>query len=263
MALSKPDKKTILKELEEKGKHKGNLTAKEIFEAMGEVDFYPEEFEKLYSSLGAAGIEVIDDFDENPFDNLESELAAHGESGFSESGDEESNHLKLYFKEVARLPLLSSDEETDLVMKVKEGDADAKRRLAEANLRLGISIARLYLGRDMPFIDLLQEGNLGIIEAVDNYDHTKGFKFSTYAAWWIRHCIMRAFEDRTRVYCRMPLTIVEKIHKIERASTYLLHINGYEPTAEELSEYTNIPADEIRCIMSDAYCRSLECPIDE
>ena len=265
MAAQTPDKKTILKELGEKGKVKGNLSTKEILDAMGEVDFDPEQLEKFYDALEAAGVEVIEDFDDNSFDNLEHELAAQGET-FAESGDGAvtiDDPVKVYLKEIGRVPLLSSEEEVDLAIRIKEGDSAAKKRLSEANLRLVVSIAKRYLGRGMQFLDLIQEGNLGLIKAVEKFDYTKGFKFSTYATWWIRQAITRAIADQARTI-RIPVHMVETINKVKKVSSQLLHTNGHEPSAEEIAEVIDMPVDKVREIMRVAQEPvSLETPIGE
>ena len=267
MAVSTtPDKKTILKELTEKGKLKGNLTNKEILDAMGEIDFDPEQLEKFYDSLEAAGVDIIDDFDENQFENIESELAASGETTSSDSGDGAiaiDDPVKVYLKEIGKVPLLSSEEEIDLAIRIKEGDSAAKKRLSEANLRLVVSIAKRYLGRGMQFLDLIQEGNLGLIKAVEKFDYTKGFKFSTYATWWIRQAITRAIADQARTI-RIPVHMVETINKVKKVSSQLLHINGHEPSAEEIAEELDMPVDKVRDIMRVAQEPvSLETPIGE
>ena len=265
MAAQTPDKKNILRELGEKGKVKGNLSTKEILDAMGEVDFDPEQLEKFYDALEAAGVEVIEDFDDNSFDNLENELAAQGET-FSEAGEGAltiDDPVKVYLKEIGRVPLLSSEEEIDLAIRIKEGDSAAKKRLSEANLRLVVSIAKRYLGRGMQFLDLIQEGNLGLIKAVEKFDYTKGFKFSTYATWWIRQAITRAIADQARTI-RIPVHMVETINKVKKVSSQLLHTNGHEPSAEEIAEVIDMPVDKVREIMRVAQEPvSLETPIGE
>lgn len=263
---SSTDKKTILRDLAEKGKQKGSLTNKEILDAMGEVDFDPEQLEKFYDSLEAAGVEVIDDFDENQFENIEHELAVSGEGGM-DNGDGTAiaidDPVKVYLKEIGKVPLLTSEEEIDLAIRIKEGDSAAKKRLSEANLRLVVSIAKRYLGRGMQFLDLIQEGNLGLIKAVEKFDYTKGFKFSTYATWWIRQAITRAIADQARTI-RIPVHMVETINKVKKVSNQLLHVNGHEPSAEEIAEVLDMPVEKVRDIMRVAQEPvSLETPIGE
>lgn len=265
-AAQTPDKKTILKELGEKGKIKGNLSTNEILDAMGEVDFDPEQLEKFYDALEAAGIEVVEDSDDIPLDNLERELAASGETAtadVAESAVTIDDPVKVYLKEIGRVPLLTSEEEIDLAIRIKEGDSAAKKRLSEANLRLVVSIAKRYLGRGMQFLDLIQEGNLGLIKAVEKFDYTKGFKFSTYATWWIRQAITRAIADQARTI-RIPVHMVETINKVKKVSNQLLHTNGHEASAEEIADVLDMPVDKVREIMRVAQEPvSLETPIGE
>ena len=171
--------------------------------------------------------------------------------------------VKVYLKEIGRVPLLSADEEIDLAVRMAQGDIDARKRLSEANLRLVVSIAKRYVGRGMQFLDLIQEGNLGLIKAVEKFDHTKGFKFSTYATWWIRQAITRAIADQARTI-RIPVHMVETINKVKKVSSLLLHKNGHEPTAEEISAELDMPVDKVREIMRVAQEPvSLETPIGE
>ena len=156
--------------------------------------------------------------------------------------------VKVYLKEIGRVPLLSSEEEVELAQRMAQGDDYAKKRLSEANLRLVVSIAKRYVGRGMQFLDLIQEGNLGLIKAVEKFDHTKGFKFSTYATWWIRQAITRAIADQARTI-RIPVHMVETINKVKKVSNQLLHKNGHEPTAEEIAKELDMPVDKVREIM--------------
>ena len=171
--------------------------------------------------------------------------------------------VKVYLKEIGTVPLLSPDEEKDLAMRMADGDTYARDRLVEANLRLVVSIAKRYVGRGMHFLDLIQEGNLGLIKAVEKFDYTKGFKFSTYATWWIRQAITRAIADQARTI-RIPVHMVETINKVKKVSSQLLHENGHEPTAEEIAEVMNIAPDKVREILRVAQEPvSLETPIGE
>ena len=171
--------------------------------------------------------------------------------------------MKVYLKEIGRVPLLTPEEEIDLAIRISNGDEAAKKRLSEANLRLVVSIAKRYLGRGMQFLDLIQEGNLGLIKAVEKFDYTKGFKFSTYATWWIRQAITRAIADQARTI-RIPVHMVETINKVKKVSSQLLHTNGHEPTADEISEELDMPVDKVREIMRVAQEPvSLETPIGE
>jgi RNA polymerase primary sigma factor len=171
--------------------------------------------------------------------------------------------VKIYLKEIGRVPLLTPEEELELAVRISNGDVAAKKRLSEANLRLVVSIAKRYLGRGMQFLDLIQEGNLGLIKAVEKFDYTKGFKFSTYATWWIRQAITRAIADQARTI-RIPVHMVETINKVKKVSSQLLHQTGHEPTAEEISEVIGMPTDKVREIMRVAQEPvSLETPIGE
>ncbi len=262
-----PDKKTTIRELIELGKSKGQLSSQEILDAIGDLDFEPEQIEKLYDTLEAQGIEIIEDFGDVPLEELEVEDDLSNvedlESALSTEGIAIDDPVKVYLKEIGRVPLLSPEEEIDLAIRIKDGDEAAKKRLSEANLRLVVSIAKRYLGRGMQFLDLIQEGNLGLIKAVEKFDYTKGFKFSTYATWWIRQAITRAIADQARTI-RIPVHMVETINKVKKVSSQLLHTNGHEPTADEISEELDMPVDKVREIMRVAQEPvSLETPIGE
>ncbi len=262
-----PDKKTVIRELIEQGKSKGQLTTKEILDALGELDFDPEQIEKFYDNLEAQGVEIIEDFgDDSASDaNFEghTEESEDLETALSTEGIAIDDPVKVYLKEIGRVPLLNPEEEIDLAVRIKNGDEAAKKRLSEANLRLVVSIAKRYLGRGMQFLDLIQEGNLGLIKAVEKFDYTKGFKFSTYATWWIRQAITRAIADQARTI-RIPVHMVETINKVKKVSSQLLHTNGHEPTAEEIASELDMPVDKVREIMRVAQEPvSLETPIGE
>ena len=266
------DKKSLLKELTDLAKTKGNITNKDILDAIGEMDIDPEQLEKLYDSLESAGIEIVEtDLEEDlNIDNLnisgnvkDDDTAA--ETSTVEAADNISidDPVKVYLKEIGRVPLLTPEEEVELAIKISEGDVNAKKRLSEANLRLVVSIAKRYLGRGMHFLDLIQEGNLGLIKAVEKFDYTKGFKFSTYATWWIRQAITRAIADQARTI-RIPVHMVETINKVKKVSSQLLHQNGREPSADEIAEVLSMPVDKVREIMRVAQEPvSLETPIGE
>lgn len=273
MAISKPDKKTVIKEILEKGKAKGKLTTKEIFDIMGETDFDPEQLERMYDQLEKEGIEIVEDLVDDIQDISDIEIMKMEKADRNSDNDEVEtpvpdniaidDPVKVYLKEIGRVPLLSSEEEIELAVRIKNGDVSAKKRLSEANLRLVVSIAKRYLGRGMQFLDLIQEGNLGLIKAVEKFDHTKGFKFSTYATWWIRQAITRAIADQARTI-RIPVHMVETINKVKKVSSQLLHTNGHEPTAEEIAEEIDMPVDKVREIMRVAQEPvSLETPIGE
>ncbi|HEX3016835.1 MAG TPA: RNA polymerase sigma factor RpoD [Caproicibacter sp.] len=262
-----PDKKTVIRELIEQGKSKGQLSTKEILDALGELDFDPEQIEKFYDTLEAQGVEIVEDFGDEPLEDIDfdsqTEETEDLETALSTEGIAIDDPVKVYLKEIGRVPLLTPEEEIDLAVRISSGDETAKKRLSEANLRLVVSIAKRYLGRGMQFLDLIQEGNLGLIKAVEKFDYTKGFKFSTYATWWIRQAITRAIADQARTI-RIPVHMVETINKVKKVSSQLLHTNGHEPTADEISAELDMPVDKVREIMRVAQEPvSLETPIGE
>ena len=263
---AQPDKKTIIKDLVELGKGKGQLSTKEILDALGELDFDPEHIEKFYDTLESHGVEIVEDFDDIQLDDAELAKVEETEAmepGLGTDGVSIDDPVKVYLKEIGRVPLLTPEEEKDLAVRISAGDESAKKRLSEANLRLVVSIAKRYLGRGMQFLDLIQEGNLGLIKAVEKFDYTKGFKFSTYATWWIRQAITRAIADQARTI-RIPVHMVETINKVKKVSSQLLHLNGREPSAEEVAEELEMPVDKVREIMRVAQEPvSLETPIGE
>lgn len=264
--MATPDKKTVIKDLVEIGKSKGQLSTKEILDSLGELDFDPEHIEKFYDTLESQGIEIVEDFEDIQID--ETVLAKTNEEevmepGIGSDGVSIDDPVKVYLKEIGRVPLLTPEEEINLAIAIKNGDERAKKRLSEANLRLVVSIAKRYLGRGMQFLDLIQEGNLGLIKAVEKFDYTKGFKFSTYATWWIRQAITRAIADQARTI-RIPVHMVETINKVKKVSSQLLHANGKEPSAEDVAEELDMPVDKVREIMRVAQEPvSLETPIGE
>ncbi|WP_262398551.1 RNA polymerase sigma factor RpoD [Yanshouia hominis] len=254
--------KNIVKELLELGKAKGKLTTTEINDALEDVDFDVEQVEKLYETLEGASIEIVENYAPaiaTEFPPVDEEM----ESALSAEGINIDDPVKVYLKEIGRVPLLTSEEEVDLAVRMSQGDPQARKRLSEANLRLVVSIAKRYVGRGMQFLDLIQEGNLGLIKAVEKFDHTKGFKFSTYATWWIRQAITRAIADQARTI-RIPVHMVETINKVKKVSSQLLHKNGHEPTAEEIADEIDMSVDKVREIMRVAQEPvSLETPIGE
>ena len=256
------DKKTVIKDLLEQGKQKGSLSNQEILDAIGEIEFSPEQLEKLYDGLEAQGIEIIEDNSVDLSDIVASKSSSKGDEIAAERVAID-DPVKVYLKEIGRVPLLSPEEEIDLAIKIADGNTEAKKRLCQANLRLVVSIAKRYLGRGMLFLDLIQEGNLGLLKAVDKFDYTKGFKFSTYATWWIRQAITRAIADQGRTI-RIPVHMVETINKVKKVSSQLLHQNGHEPTADEIASEIDMPVDKVRDIMRVAQEPvSLETPIGE
>ena len=237
------EKKDPIRSLIDTGRRAGKLTSSEISDAMEEngnvLDV--EAMEKLYEELESNGIEIVDD---TPVDVRQrrclapEEGADDYEDGLTADGITIDDPVKVYLKEIGRVPLLTPEEETELALKIQAGGPDgekAKQRLSEANLRLVVSIAKRYVGRGMQFLDLIQEGNLGLIKAVEKFDHTKGFKFSTYATWWIRQAITRAIADQARTI-RIPVHMVETINKVKKVSSQLLHEYGHDPSAEEIAE---------------------------
>ncbi len=261
------EKKNVIANLVETGKRNGKVTTKEINDALEEMNFEVELVDKLYENLEANSIEIVDepDADVEEFTLTEDNVEVL-ESALSAEGVSIDDPVKVYLKEIGRVPLLTPDEEIDLAMKIQAGGPEgdkAKQRLSEANLRLVVSIAKRYVGRGMQFLDLIQEGNLGLIKAVEKFDHTKGFKFSTYATWWIRQAITRAIADQARTI-RIPVHMVETINKVKKVSSQLLHRNGHEPTADEIAAELNMPVDKVREIMRVAQEPvSLETPIGE
>ncbi len=257
------EKKRVLKELLESGKAKGKLTTKEISDALEELDYDVEQVDKMYDLLEANNIEIVEDMVTPVEEDMKDLKHADLDVALAAEGINIDDPVKVYLKEIGRVPLLSADEEINLAVRMSEGDLAARRRLSEANLRLVVSIAKRYVGRGMQFLDLIQEGNLGLIKAVEKFDHTKGFKFSTYATWWIRQAITRAIADQARTI-RIPVHMVETINKVKKVSSQLLHKNGHEPTAEEIAGELSMPADKVREIMRVAQEPvSLETPIGE
>lgn len=249
----------IVKQLIDKGRKAGILTYKEIMDALEDVDISPEQIEKVYEILESMNIEVINDEEDfNPEQILEEDLDLTLPEGISID-----DPVRMYLKEIGKVPLLSAEEEIELAKRIEQGDQEAKKKLAEANLRLVVSIAKRYVGRGMLFLDLIQEGNLGLLKAVEKFDFSKGFKFSTYATWWIRQAITRAIADQARTI-RIPVHMVETINKLIRVSRNLLQELGREPSAEEIAKEMNMEVEKVREIMKIAQEPvSLETPIGE
>ena len=264
------EKKPQIKALLDKGKVSGKLATHDIDNVILEIEgFDVDDIEKLYELIESNGIEIIDEIGDEMLDALSFDI----ESTKSTAEDDETSTdakniaiddpVKVYLKEIGRVPLLTSEEEIELAIRISENDEEAKRRLSEANLRLVVSIAKRYVGRGMQFLDLIQEGNLGLIKAVDKFDYTKGFKFSTYATWWIRQAITRAIADQARTI-RIPVHMVETINKVKKTNSMLLHENGRDPTAEEIAERLDMPVEKVREILRVAQEPvSLETPIGE
>ncbi len=288
--MAQAEKRNIGKEILDLGKSKGSLTANEILDMLGDSDMDPEHIEKLYEELEANGVEIVDD----TVESITSDVNLSEGLGSSDTDTEDydvaigtdgiaiDDPVKVYLKEIGRVPLLTAEEEKRLAIAIKEGSEvekkkektpedmeilkrgeAARKRLSEANLRLVVSIAKRYLGRGMQFLDLIQEGNLGLIKAVEKFDYTKGFKFSTYATWWIRQAITRAIADQARTI-RIPVHMVETINKVKKATSQLLHVNGHEPSPEEIADVLDMPVEKVREILRVAQEPvSLETPIGE
>ena len=270
-----------LKELVAYGKKKKSvLEYQEINDFFRDMPLDAEQMEKVFEYLEASGIDVLrlSDMTEDP-NAADRDLLLLDDDDIDLSEEEEidmenidlsvpegvsiEDPVRMYLKEIGKVPLLSAEEEIKLAQRMEEGDEEAKKRLAEANLRLVVSIAKRYVGRGMLFLDLIQEGNLGLIKAVEKFDYRKGYKFSTYATWWIRQAITRAIADQARTI-RIPVHMVETINKVKKVSSQLLHTNGHEPTADEISDELDMPVDKVREIMRVAQEPvSLETPIGE
>lgn len=284
----KESKRVTAKSLIEKGKKQGSLTLMEIMEAFSETELDKDQVENLYETLGNLGIEVIQKKEEKADADIEftSEDIDISNIDIDDSIDDDlskeentmeieqidltlpkgisiDDPVRMYLKEIGKIPLLKAHEEAELARRMHEGDEIAKQRLVEANLRLVVSIAKRYVGRGMLFLDLIQEGNLGLIKAVEKFDYTKGFKFSTYATWWIRQAITRAIADQARTI-RIPVHMVETINKLIRVSRQLLQELGRDPKPEEIAKEMDMTEDKVREIMKIAQDPvSLETPIGE
>ncbi len=256
--------KRTIESLMEQGKASGKLSAKEITDVLEDLEYDVDQMEAFYDNCSNMNIEVIDDFGLDGDMSIPLDASADDlELSLSTEGIAIDDPVKIYLKEIGRVPLLTAEEEIELAERMAKGDVKAKKRLAEANLRLVVSIAKRYVGRGMQFLDLIQEGNLGLIKAVEKFDHTKGFKFSTYATWWIRQAITRAIADQARTI-RIPVHMVETITKVKKASSQLLHKNGHDPSPEEIADEIDMPVERVREIMRIAQDPvSLETPIGE
>ena len=283
-ALNIEQKKVeIINVLLEKGKGKGRLSYKEISDQIDTVELDKDQMDELYETLMTNGIEIVsetepedfninlknfddhlDDLDED--DKADLKAAEESEEDFEASmakGIAVDDPVRMYLKEIGKVPLLSAEEEIELAKRMELGDEEAKKKLCEANLRLVVSIAKRYVGRGMLFLDLIQEGNLGLIKAVDKFDWRKGYKFSTYATWWIRQAITRSIADQARTI-RIPVHMVETINKLIRISRQLLQELGREPTPEEIAAEMDISVEKVREILKIAQEPvSLETPIGE
>ena len=252
MSLSEQKLNDILKQIIDTYGSKGSITTNALCDIMEKYETTPNQMDFVYNSISEAGIQIIDEAERDK------ELY---EQALSDIGLDDP--VKMYLKDIGRVPLLSPDEEVELARKMQEGDDAARKKLSEANLRLVVSIAKRYVGRGMLFLDLIQEGNLGLMKAVEKFDYQKGFKFSTYATWWIRQAITRAIADQARTI-RIPVHMVETINKLTRVSRLLLQKYGREPTPAEIAEEMHITEERVREIQKIAQDPvSLETPIGE
>lgn len=262
-----------IQELIEKAKKKGSLTNSEILAVLGDTDYDIDQIDKLYEALDSLGIDVTECFDDDDLvgdlgDEIETDLENFDKPEnmkkiLAQEGLTIDDPVKLYLKEIGRVPLLDAEREAELAKRMSEGDEEAKRELVEANLRLVVSIAKRYVGKGLFFLDLIQEGNLGLMKAVSKFDYTKGYKFSTYATWWIRQAITRAIADQARTI-RIPVHMVETIHKVTKVSRQMLQEKGREVSAAEVAKEMNMNPDKVREIMKIAQDPiSLETPVGE
>ena len=264
MTNAPDNRQAKLNELYELGKRKGTLTYKEIMNALMELDMDPDQLDKVLETLEALGVEVVNELEPQP----EAEPADTADTKLEDDlsvpeGISIDDPVRMYWKEIGKVPLLTAEEEIEIAKRLETGDEEAKKKLSEANLRLVVSIAKRYVGRGMLFLDLIQEGNLGLIKAVEKFDYRKGFKFSTYATWWIRQAITRAIADQARTI-RIPVHMVETINKLIRVSRQLLQQYGREPTPEEIAKEMGISEAKVREIIKIAQEPvSLETPIGE
>lgn len=271
-------KQELLNTLLEKAKQtKNKLTYSAVADVLEATDLDKNQMDDIYEALMSKDIEIVSETEPDDFDillNDDVELTEDPDLIMDEPQDVDleatlpkgiavDDPVRMYLKEIGKVPLLSADEEIELAKRMEQGDEEAKKRLCEANLRLVVSIAKRYVGRGMLFLDLIQEGNLGLIKAVDKFDYTKGYKFSTYATWWIRQAITRSIADQARTI-RIPVHMVETINKVKKVSSQLLHQNGHEPSADEIAAVIDMPVDKVREIMRVAQEPvSLETPIGE
>ena len=271
-------KQELLNTLLEKAKQsKNKLTYSAVADVLEATDLDKNQMDDIYEALMSKDIEIVSETEPDDFDillNDEVELTEDPDLIMDEPQDVDleaslpkgiavDDPVRMYLKEIGKVPLLSADEEIELAKRMEQGDEEAKKRLCEANLRLVVSIAKRYVGRGMLFLDLIQEGNLGLIKAVDKFDYTKGYKFSTYATWWIRQAITRSIADQARTI-RIPVHMVETINKLIRVSRQLLQTYGREPSPEEIAEEMGISVDKVREIQKIAQEPvSLETPIGE
>ena len=252
--------KVKLNELYEDAKNKGTITRDEVANQLMEMEIDADQMNKLYETLESMGVDVVAEFDPVPPEELiePEQIDLSVPEGISID-----DPVRMYLKEIGKVPLLTAEEEIDIAQRMEKGDEAAKQKLTEANLRLVVSIAKRYVGRGMLFLDLIQEGNLGLIKAVDKFDYRKGYKFSTYATWWIRQAITRAIADQARTI-RIPVHMVETINRMRQATNQLVYQNGHEPTPEELAKAMDMSVERVREIQRMAQePASLESPVGE
>lgn len=264
--------KNDIQDIIDKAKAKGSISNSEIMVSLGDTDYDLDQIDKLYETLEAMGIDVTEDFDDDEPIDLDEDIEADLENfessesmekALSQEGLMIDDPVKMYLKEIGRVPLLDAEREAELSKRISEGDEKAKQELVEANLRLVVSIAKKYVGKGLFFLDLIQEGNLGLMKAVSKFDYTKGYKFSTYATWWIRQAITRAIADQARTI-RIPVHMVETIHKVTKVSRQMLQEQGREVTPEEIAKEMNMSPEKIREIIKVAQDPiSLETPVGE
>ncbi|MGI6364696.1 MAG: RNA polymerase sigma factor RpoD [Bacillota bacterium] len=264
MANSMEKVNDIKQALISRGKKRGILTYQEIADGLQEFDLSTPDIESFYEKLAALGIDIVEGNDVPVLEIEEDDKPEEEDLELSlPDGISVTDPVRMYLKEIGRVPLLSAEQEIELAIAMEAGDEEAKRRLVEANLRLVVSIAKRYVGRGMSFLDLIQEGNLGLMRAVDKFDYRRGFKFSTYATWWIRQAITRAIADQARTI-RIPVHMVETINKLIRVSRQLVQELGREPLAEEIAEHMDITPEKVREILKISQDPvSLETPIGE
>ncbi len=266
-ALAEGGESKKVEDLIEKSK-KSRLSEEDFDQALEEMNYDTDELDKLYEALEDNGVELPGGLSSAELEEIQAEVSkfetsANMEKILEQEGVAIDDPVRQYLKEIGRIPLLDSEREKDLAERMMSGDEEAKNTLVESNLRLVVSIAKKYLGRGMYFLDLIQEGNLGLMKAVDKFDYTKGYKFSTYATWWIRQAITRAIADQARTI-RIPVHMVETIHKVTKYSRQMLQELGREPTAEEIGEKIGLSADRVREILKISQDPvSLETPIGE
>ncbi len=264
--------KNDIQDIIDKAKAKGSISNSEIMVSLGDTDYDLDQIDKLYETLEAMGIDVTEDFDDDEPIDLDEDIEADLENfessesmekALSQEGLMIDDPVKMYLKEIGRVPLLDAEREAELSKRMSEGDEKAKQELVEANLRLVVSIAKKYVGKGLFFLDLIQEGNLGLMKAVSKFVYTKGYKFSTYATWWIRQAITRAIADQARTI-RIPVHMVETIHKVTKVSRQMLQEQGREVTPEEIAKEMNMSPEKIREIIKVAQDPiSLETPVGE